>query len=313
MKKIINVLGAAAVALTLTSCLKDKPVNSLEYGMTNYDKQKIVELAAPPNHLANFAMDFVDSAVMLDVATVNVAADQAASENVIVTVSLANTARMVADYNTANMRSVVEMPASFYTMPNGLSVTVAAGSRTAAIKAAVNAINFDPTSTYALGFTITTVDKQGYTISGNFDELLVLFTAKNKYDGIYTLTGYHNRVPYNFPYETTMHMVTVGPSSVAFYWPSAISVGHPIGVGAGNNLSWYGSSVAPAVTFDLTTNLVTNVYNTDPAGPPMAVFTGTGSRVGKWDPVTKKIVVDWNYNNNPMRAFFDDLEYEGPR
>lgn len=313
MKKIINVLGVAVAALTLTSCLKDKPVNSLEYGMTNYDKQKIVELAASPNHLANFAMDFVDEVKILDVATVNIAADRPVSEDVTVTVSLADSARMIADYNTANSANVVAMPASFFTMPNGLSVTIPAGSRMMAIKAAVNAINFDPSTTYALGFTITAVDKQGYTISGNFDKLLVLFTAKNKYDGVYTLTGYHNRVPYDFPYETTMHMVTVGPSAVAFYWPLASSVGHPIGVGAGNNLSWYGSTVAPVVVFDLNTNLVTSVYGSDPAGPPITLFTGTGSRLSKWDPATKKIVVDWNYNNNPQRAFFDDLEYIGPR
>ena len=36
---------------------------------------------------------------------------------------------------------------------------------------------------------------------------------KNKYDGIYTLRGYHNRVPYTFPYEVEMHMVTYGPTS----------------------------------------------------------------------------------------------------
>ena len=73
--------------------------------------------------------------------------------------------------------------------------------------------------------------------------------------------------------------------------------------------SWYGPTVAPVVVFNTSTNLVTNVYGSDPAGPPITMFTGAGSRTGKWDPATRNITVDWNYNNNPLRAFFDDLQY----
>jgi hypothetical protein len=43
------------------------------------------------------------------------------------------------------------------------------------------------------------------------------------------------------------------------------------------------------------------------------MFTGAGSRVSLFDPATHNITVDWNYNANPLRAFFDDLEYIGPR
>jgi len=126
---------------------------------------------------------------------------------------------------------------------------------------------------------------------------------------VYNLTGYHNRVPYTFPYQTTMHMVTSGPNAVYFFWPLVGGVGHPIGIGPNNALSWYGPVVAPVVVFNTSTNLVTNVFGSDPAGPPITMFTGAGSRLSKWDPATRNMTVDWNYNNNPLRAFFDDLQY----
>jgi hypothetical protein len=142
----------------------------------------------------------------------------------------------------------------------------------------------------------------------------VQFSIKNKYDGVYNLTGYHNRVPYTFPYETTMHMVTVGPDAVYFFWPLVGGEGHPIGLGPNNAMSWYGPCVAPYVKFNTTTNLVTQVYNGSAAAcTPITLFTGAGSRLSKWDPATRDMTVDWNYGGNPLRAFFDDLEFIRPR
>ena len=173
-------------------------------------------------------------------------------------------------------------------------------------------LTLDPNKSFGVGLRITAVTGN-FQIASNMKNLLIEFSIKNKYDGKYTLRGYHNRVPYNFPYETEIHMVTAGPSAVAFYWPEAGSVGHPIGIGPNNALNWYGASVAPVVVFDLSTNLVTSVYGSDPGGPVITMFTGAGSRLSKWDPATKAMTVDWNYNGNPLRAFFDDLEYKGPR
>ena len=87
-------------------------------------------------------------------------------------------------------------------------------------------------------------------------------------------------------------------------------MGHPIGTADG--ISWYGASITPVIKFDPATNLVVDVYNIG-SSTPITMFTGAGSRVGKYDPQTKKIIVDWNYNDNPLRAFFDDLTYIGPR
>ena len=55
-----------------------------------------------------------------------------------------------------------------------------------------------------------------YVLSSNQNKLLISIGLKNKYDGIYTCVVYHNRVPYTFPYEVEMHMVTYGPTSDIF-------------------------------------------------------------------------------------------------
>jgi hypothetical protein len=170
----------------------------------------------------------------------------------------------------------------------------------------------DPNSAYGVGITISSASN-GYQVAANMNKMMIIFSVKNKYDGAYNLTGYHNRVPYNFPYETEMHLVTTGPSSVIFWWPEVGGVGHPIGIGPGNSMSWYGSTVAPQITFDPATDLVTSVVGTDPGGPPITLFTGAGSRLSKFDAATRHVTVDWNYNANPLRAFFDDMAYLGPR
>jgi hypothetical protein len=175
-----------------------------------------------------------------------------------------------------------------------------------------NAALFDFSKQYALAYRIESVTGSGIISQGFGDTIIVQVLAKNKYDGLYLLKGVHNRVPYNFPYETEMEMQTTGASSVAFFWTEANSLGHPIGVGPGNDLSWYGPGIAPTIVFDPVTNLVTDVYNTGSA-TVITKYTGEGANSNKYDPATKTIYVSWNYNNNPLRAFFDTLTFISPR
>jgi hypothetical protein len=175
-----------------------------------------------------------------------------------------------------------------------------------------NATLFDFSKQYAMGYRLESVTGAGQISQGFGDTIVVEVLAKNKYDGIYTLKGKHNRDPYTFPYETEMQMHTTGASSVRFYWPEAGAYGHPIGVGPDNDLSWYGTAIGPVIVFDPVTNLVSDVYN---AGGTTVItkFTGAGANSNLYDPATKTIYVSWNYNNNPLRAFFDTLTYKGPR
>lgn len=280
--------------------------------MTNYDKQKIVELAAPPDHLVSFAMDFIDKVEILDIAMVNIAADQPVSEDVTVTVSLANTATMIADYNAAHPGSnVIQLPASFYTLQgSGLSVNVPAGSRMAAVKAAVNAINFDPSSTYALGFTITAVNKQGYTVSGNFGRVLVLFGAKNIYDGLYEITGTLTDAngiyvgDYGDPAGARVYeLITVSAVSGVTYdrswdYPYYIVIHGTTGGAATTN-------IRPRLTFDPNTDVITAIDNVGTSTAVITVQPGSKYNPSDGSLDVKWVAGRWNVNEH--------WEYIGPR
>jgi hypothetical protein len=301
----------AALGLFLTGCLKDKGFDNHEYGINDPDTQPPgvgFPLAAKGKNTVGLNVEGTTQ-VVDDIVYINLNSGSPAPSDINITLTVNND--IIDDYNAANGTNIQILDPSLYTVST--SLTIPAGARNIQVPITVpSTLSLDPNKSYAVGLTISTVSGN-YKIAENMKNLLVEFTIKNKYDGKYRLRGYHNRTPYTFPYDTEIHMVTAGPNAVAFYWPLAGSVGHPIGVGPNNAMSWYGATVAPVVVFDLNTNLVTNVYNSDPAGPPITMFTGAGSRISKWDPVTRAMTVDWNYNNNSLRAFFDDLTYIGPR
>jgi hypothetical protein len=202
------------------------------------------------------------------------------------------------------------LPDSAYQLVNN-TATVDPATHVAEFQLKIFTSKIDLTKSFAVGYTINSVTG-GAVIGTNKSTILIVIGAKNKWDGVYELKGYHNRDPYTFPYDVEESMITVNGTSDAFYWNDAGSVGHPIGTGPGA-VSWYGASVAPVVVFDPATNLITNIYNSDPAGPPITMFTGPGSGVSRYVPGTKTIYAYWNYNGNPLRAFFDTLTYLRPR
>lgn len=308
MKKILNFSYVLIIVTFFSSCLKDDLVEDQKYGLINLNANKIVgfNTATKTN-----ALNFEDKAVVLEL-PVHLSSEDPATEDVKVSLSLANSTTLINEYNTKNHTSYVEFPSSLYTLEgNSLDVVIPKGQKDAILKFKTNAINFDPSLTYALGITIKSIDKNGYTVSGNYKNIIVTFGAKNKYDGVYTLTGFHNRTPYDYPYETEVELRTVNANTVVCYWPDASSNGHPIGIGPGNSMSWYGAAIAPAFTFDSSTNKIANAYNTGGA-TVISLYTsaqGSGALSNNYDPATKTIKVSWMYNNNALRAFFDTFTY----
>jgi hypothetical protein len=228
-------------------------------------------------------------------------------------------------YNAENSTNFVPLPTSLCTpslaaaADGTITVEFAAGVTAAALDLTIpNASIFDFSKQYGLAYRIESVSGEGKISEVGLpdndavDTIVIQVLAKNKYDGLYLLKGKHSRDPYTFPYETEMEMHTNGASSVRFFWPEAGGYGHPIGVGPDNDLSWYGTGIGPVIVFDPVTNLVSDVFNAGSA-TPITKFTGAGANSNLYDPATKTIYVSWNYNNNPLRAFFDTLTYIGPR
>jgi hypothetical protein len=201
---------------------------------------------------------------------------------------------------------------------NSLTVTIPAGEKLSdAVKITVtNSSLLDPNQSYGVGFTIASVD-QGYKIAANLKDMVIAFNIKNKYDGVYTLRGVHNRTPYTYPFEMDVEMWTTGPSSVAMYLPPPFGdFGQPIGTSSG--ISWYGNAVSPNFIFDPSgsgpggSDLCTGVTLQVGAAVTLDMVT-TGGIVNRYENGTKTMYLTFQYNGNDLRRFYDTLTYIGPR
>jgi hypothetical protein len=312
-KKINNktyLILAIIVSFILASCLKDKGFDNSEYGTVNNNTVggKWVSIPWGANSINALSLDIKDEFQQVETFVVSFDYQNPADKDIVVTLAVNN--ELVNAYNTANNTNVSVLPADAYQAQN-MTITIPAGQRVSnRFVIPINTSLLNATTEYALGLTIQSVSDPSINIPANLKNVVLKVVLKNKYDGIYRLTGYHNRPTLNCPYDQTMHMVTEGAKSVVFYWPLASSEGHPIGTCPG--VSWYGTAVRPVVVFD-DDDIVTDVYNKDAAVVITRFDAATGSNVSRYDEATKTIIVHWNYNAHPERAFFDTLVYVGPR
>lgn len=268
MNKFIKFFALAVVAIGLSSCLKDKNIDDLKYGMV-VNESKIIEI---PLATKGLALVYENVPASLDFVSVALAAAEPAAEDVIVTLSLDKSAALISDYNTANSTSLVALPTSLYTLPGGLTVTIPKGSKVGILKLNMNPINLDPSTTYGLGLRIESVSKAGYIVSGNFATTVVRLAAKNKYDGNYALTGMLSgvtdrptlKIGSEFTWPGNLDIITATGNAVDIYdthynWGGGIAQ-WITPIPTPTSYSAFGS-VRPRITFDLTTNKVTSVTN----------------------------------------------------
>lgn len=304
-------------ALALSSCIKKEVTPLADEGKTFV---KILE--GPENKI--FLAPFSDVRPLL-LFSVRKDANSNASLQQSAPITLTRVNAMVDRYNAAHGTDYEQLPDSLYTLAAHLSrsgntytTEMTSGEFAKDFMINLAGSKWDLSKKYALGFALTSVGSNAVKASGR-DSVLVLISVKNKYDGVYTMKGKHNRSPYNFPYEVTMHMVTAGANSVNFFWPDAGSNGHPIGTGPDpiNDVSWYGAAISPALEFDLATDIVTRAYNTGSA-TPIVLYTGAGAPVSRYDATEKKIYAYFYYftgagQDFSNRGWSDTLTYVGPR
>ena len=307
MKKYLKFLTLAALVVSMSSCLKDKSSDAGTTGL-NVDNQVFVQLsgASQAGKSNSVALAYEDKVVTPIFVTARFLSVNTAPEDIVITLDTLGQAAALLP------AGIVKLPNSFYTLPaGGLTVTIPKGSNEGTLKITTNAIQFDPSTTYGLAFKIKSVSPAKYAVAANFNTYYTTIGAKNKYDGKYQVTGFHNRDPFTFRYDQEMGMITTSGTNVRYFWYLAGDFGHPIGTGVGA-VSWYGPAIGPEVVFDPITNQVVNVFNAGGA-TLITMFTGAGSYPSRWEPSTKNMYVCWNYANNPLRAFFDTLTYKGSR
>lgn len=306
MKKY-SLLLVSSLVLVLSSCLKDKDVEDGLYGMQGADKARLAEIASESgSNFKSFAFDFADKVLDVAVVEVRLTSNDLPKQPVTVTLSLANSAAMISDYNAEHGSSFVMMPANLYTITTGLDVTIPAGERVGYLYIKTNTINYDPSTSYALGFHIASVSDASYLISGNMGKIVTSFGAKNKYDGRYRATGtcvdasgiYHGFYP------TEIDLETVSGTAVKYYqyeidYPNYIVENITTG-GLAN------SGVRPIFNFDNTTNQLVSLTN---ANNGAAVPYTPG---GNYNPSSKTITVQWVWGGGRFLVT-ETYTYIGPR
>jgi hypothetical protein len=287
--KLSKFLSVALLATALTSCLKDKNIEEdQKYGIINLDAKKIIELSSDDSHAKTTGLAFVNRDTVLNFVAVRLAANEVASEDINVTLTTASSATLISDYNTKNGTNLVAFPSNLYTMQGGgLIVTIPKGQREAYVQIKVNPSTFDPSSTYAIGYTIASVDKPGYTISQNFKSFVAIVGAKNDYDGRYAVTGtlVDANGLYIGVYPTEIDLITVSGNQVIYYQHEIDYPNYVVEAIATGGLA--NTGIRPKITFDLNTDKVTSIVrNSDNA----AMVVGTISKFNRAD---RSLDIEW--------------------
>lgn len=331
MNFVTKLLSTAVLTILFTSCLKDKGFEDQEYGMKDFEGNKIIEIPGDENHYTSYAFVFKDKDTTFNFLAVRLAANEVASEDINVTLSTTSSAAMIADYNAAHGTNLVAFPTNIFSYPGGLTVTIPKGSREGYLRLTTNTSKFDPSSTYAIGFTIASVDKPGYKISGNFNTMIVSIAAKNKYDGNYSLRiktlgwsayGISENLPDEWPSNadgTSIGLVTVGAASVKFYdyW----GFGDYIQVAfTTDNASATGfGATAPKFNFDIATDKLISVVNDAVPDARNRQFRLNPDPTlnSRWESTGGTTTVYAAYilsqNGRPDLYIYDTLTLKGPR
>lgn len=267
MKKIFkSFLALAVVAITLTSCLKDDTtvLDPGKGGANIIEFQNLAEIAVHGSTTALYVLAYPIVPTTTDIpVTVNYAgAEDAAPQDITVNVGLGDIAT-IAQYNTEQTKTFTLMDPAVYTI-NATSVVIPKGKKTASFTISIKTSAFNLNASYALPLKIKSVSSG--TISTNFSNILLQINAKNKYDGLYTVTATApmtdvvNPALTGFYPMNSMSLITQGPNSVAMYdgQYAANNYAHPILNGTAT--SSYGS-FSPVFTIDPTSGAVTSVTN----------------------------------------------------
>jgi hypothetical protein len=237
-------------------------------------------------------------------------------------------------YNTDKGTTFIPLPVTLHSttpeLSNGkLTVNFAPGEFAKTISITVpNAFNFDFSKKYALTYTLTDVSGEGSKSLAKDSVIIVQIMAKNKYDGIYTVTANSPMADLVNPAFTGFYpfiymLVTTGEHTCDIIEFDNNAPIHPI-TSATGTWSYYGG-FCPKLTFsasgDGTISAVTNYYGPDAtANKRNCVINPSG--INKWDAATKTIKLKYiliQKANTALtdpwyRTYFDEVwTYSGPR
>lgn len=320
MKKNKLIIGLFAfVTLGFASCIKDNGFDNNEYGIKDPQgeaKGVSFALARNPKNAAGLDALSTTPQILKDLVVVNLDNGSVPDKDVNVTFVVDNS--IIARYNAANKLtgtdSINVLRPVFYTLPS-FTVKVPAGSRLGQVAITIpKTVGLSLDSSYAIGLRIVSNDG-GYTIAENLKNLLLVFSLKNQYDGVYKCewTNYHPSLNPGYTGSTIeVEMRTSGPKSVKIWFQGIFAA--PAILSGGLNA--FGSQ-EPEYTINSTTNAVT-VFNS--YVPAAVIYNMNPTWPNNYDPALKIINVKWGYNNpggifvpGSTREWTQKLTYLRPR
>ncbi|HEY0731198.1 MAG TPA: DUF1735 domain-containing protein [Chitinophagaceae bacterium] len=296
------------LSLLITSCIKDDVVELKDQGSTFL---KILEAPGTAFYFEPFSgtKSFTALSLRRD-------ANSNAELNKPVTVTITLDQAAIDAYNDDNGTSFELLPDSIFTIGNEFTkvgdntyqTTFAPGEFGKDFVINLNGSKWDLAHVYAMPFKIE--NSGGLAISSEMGESFAQISIKNKYDGVYEVTGSMTdlavaTITGYYPLE--WDLVTSGENQVTVVDNVYLGIpGHIIS--SGGSLSYYGS-FGLVVNFDPVTNKITSItnYYGQPSGNGRsAVLDPTGEN--SYDPATKTIKIKYNMlqPGTTIRTTFDE-------
>lgn len=271
MQKKFSIYHLLFLALAFSSCIKKEVTPLADEGKTFI---KILE--GPENKVFLSPFTGIKSVPLYSVrrdANSNASLQQTAP------ITLTRIDAMVTRYNADNGTDYELLPDSLYTLGAGIAKSgntytfdMVAGDFAKEFAINLNGSKWDLSKKYALGFALTSVGSNAAKASGK-DSVIALISVKNKYDGVYSVTGtmlditnalFVGTYPLEWELQTTGTSSCVVVDNVQLGIPGHVfnSAGDP------TTPNTYYGSYGLVVNFDLATDAITSVtnYYGQPAG-----------------------------------------------
>lgn len=332
MKQTFSIL-LISLAFIGTGCLKDKVNTNLGDG----NSTKAVSFPRSAGGMLYAISSSTTPTVITQPNTPVVAIEDTRPASTDVTVNVA------VDNSIVTGAGLTPLPASVYQIAD--KAIIKAGTWNDTLEFTLNNTTvLDPNVVYGLGLRLTSADN-GYAIPANLSTLLIRFTVKNKYDGVYTVTGLSPYIDNALgaaatgAWPLTYHLITATANTVNVYCEEMGDIAYLFKNAGG--LTYYGE-LGFTVTFDLATDNITSVHNYygDPGNPATGIAnpaSGTGppnyasgslgrrlrldpTGVNKYDAASRSIEIKWQMLQNsyqggaaPRAIGHEKWTYTGPR
>lgn len=267
---IINkIILVAGMALMFTACIKDDVDDTTTQGST------FVKLLESPQN-AIFFEPFTEIRTV-ELFSLRKDANSGAELNTPLTVKLTPNPTLITNYNATNSTDYEKLPDSLYTLDAGnpfasgiYQMSLGAGEFAKEFTIKLNGAKWNLSKKYALGFTIN--DAGGKPVTDGKKDVLVLISIKNKWDGIYVVSGtmtdlvnpnltgiYDDPGGYGVDVEYSLQTVSATQCVVVSETYQGVPCVPIWDIGA-QNWSLYGS-FGLIVTFDPATDKIASVTN----------------------------------------------------